>query len=488
MSYYGGEEITIRSMLIQQTGTFCDVYNRGFEMSLDDRALESMKSRLSSTGGKDVRITDQAFRGISSGILMPVAEIDEQRDLIRIPDGWDRPRCRFMMEVQVRDKYGADEVYFIQGFSEHLGMTASGNIDSKMRWFINGYVRVQYVERDTPRGYERYGIVKASAQVINGRLVHDIDIRTDKMRTVDVFGDIQSRYLESGTSDYVEDTRTRLAGPGDSIFASRGDNLPGSYLAGALNTYRAQTRMEAFGRDDTDLLARTQQELNSNIRQLQDNAFLSALAQLQGRVETTEFTIDDLADLDPDVLRRGVISGTMLEGRAASQLANKNSDVSNWRGADRESIWAVQIANGVSALMMQNYHQMLDCRVTNMTIDRTGILEPYNAAPIAENMPREMSDRLFKQIEDLMFDLSNGDRYDYNVYIFSNLYDQTELRISISGEPEQRFEIPSFADSVMSPFYTRDPLALNALSTDFERLIDDVGGEISGSALTVASL
>lgn len=489
MSYYGGSEVIIRSMLIQQTGTFCDMYNRAYEMSLDDRALESVKSRLHNTGGSDVRITDRAFRGISSGILMPVAQIDTRRDLIRIPDGWDSPRCRFIMEVLVKDRLGTDDVYFVQGFSEHLGMTRSGNIDTKMRWFINGYVRVQYVERSTPRGVERYGVVKSSAQVINGRLVHDIDQQTDKMRAVDVFGNIQSRFLEGGSADYVEDSRTRLTSPAESIFASRSDNLPGNYLAGALNTYRRQIDQNAFGLDSADILARTQQELNSNIAQLQDMAFLSMLAQVQGRVETTEFTINDLADLDPEVLRGDIIRGAWLDGKAADQLAcHRGSDVSDWRGADRESIWAVQIANGISALMMQNYHQMLDCSISNLNIDHRDVAILHDAAPVAENMPREFTARLLDQAEEFMFDLTNGGRHDYSVEIFSNLADQTEVRIAIDNNPLQRFQIPSFADSVMSPFYTRDRGALTALSSDFERLLDDISGEVSGSSLAVASL
>lgn len=488
MSYLGGDEIIIRSMLIQQTGTFCDVYNRTYEMNLDDRALESVRGRLRNTGGSDARITDRAFKGISSGLLMPVAQIDERRDAIAIPDGWDRPRCRFIMEVDVLSRFGGQDTYFLQGFSDHLGMTPSGNIDPKMNWFINGYVRVQYVERQTQRGTQRYGVVKASAQIINGRLVHDRDLQTDKMRTVDLFGNIQSRMLEYGASERVDDVRTRLANPRESIFVARKDNLPGVYLADSLNTYRRQIDTNAFGLDSGDILARTQQELNANIAQLESNPFLEALAGIQGRVSTTEFTLNDLLELDPEISRNGVISGSFLEGRAADQLASHRSDVSDWRGADRESVWALQIANGISALMMSNYHRALDVRISNLNIDHKAVCELFEADPVAEGMPREMTERLLDQCEDFMFDLTNGDRHDYSVTIRSNLYDQTELQISIDGEPTQRFQIPSFADGLMSPFYTRDRDALSSLSSDFERLISDVGGEMSGSAQSVARL
>lgn len=482
---FGGDSIIIRKMLIQQTGCFQDMYSRGWEMNLDDDTYDSLKRRIMGAG-KNSPLTTTAFRGLSSGILAPVAEVDSIRDAIHIPDGWDRPRCRFMMEVEVETRLGSTDTYYIQGFSDHLGMTASGNIDPDMRWFINGFIRVQYMERNTPRGLERYGVVKSSAQVINGRLLYDDQAPVSLTRTVDLFSNIQERFYQGGSADDIEDMRTRLNSPADSHFANRIDNLPGQYLSSTLSTYRRSIDTNQFGTGFEDVMGRAQQELNAELINAQENPFLIALARIQAQPNTTVFTINDLLDIDPGAGQKGVIQGGRLEGRAAESLAHRDESVSDWRGADLESRWAVQISNAVSALMMKSYHRGLNVRISNMNMTAEIITEVRDATPVAEGMPLEIFDAMIDDIQDLMRDLSADSRHIFSVELFANLYDQTELFIKIDNEPEQRFFVPSFADSLMTPFYTRDQGLLTTLATDVERIIGELDGELSTSAFDVA--
>lgn len=476
---FGGDIVKIRSMMIQQTGTFHDVYNRAFQMELDEHSMESIRSRILAAGKG--RITPKSFKGISAGILAPVSEVTG-RDRIEVPEGWGEARCRFMMEVSVESRLGGEDIYYFQGFSSYLGLTRNGNIDENMPWFINGFIRVQRVERMTPRGIEYFGIVKESAQVINGRLIYDNEHRVDLMRTVDVYSNIQQRFHENGYAEVVEDYRSRLNSPADSIFARRADNLPGQYLSSALDTYRRNTDMLSFGVDNDNILGRAQQELASDLSILQDNPFLRQLSVIQQVSDATSFTLRDLYDIDPDCRRNGVIQGTILEGRATHRLASRDSYVSDWRAATIEAQWATQIANSMGAIMMSNYHHRYVGEVTNMNIDHDIVVLSQDATPIAENMPLEIFDRMEEQIGDLLFDLSGGNRDVFSVRIDANLYDQTEILIRVHGEPEQRFFVPSFADSLMTPFYTRDGSHLTNLSTDIESLIERLPSELDGSA------
>lgn len=484
MSRFGGTSIIIRSMILQQTGTFHTVYNRPFNMELDDRMKNNIRERILGAGTGP--ITDKSFYGISGGILAPVAQVDSRRDEILIPDGWDRPRCRFMMEVDVESNLGENSTYFLQGFSDHLGLTASGNVDHNMVFFINGFIRVQYANRRTRMGEERFGIVKSSAQVINGKLIYDEDRTVSLTRTNDLFSDMQRRFYDDGYSEGLDDSRSSLRSRADSVFALRADNLPGRYLSSALGTYRRNTDMQAFGVGREDVLARTQAELSSNIELVRDNPFLRALASLQGVPESTQFTINDLLDLDPDCGRPGIIQGGELDSRAVRQLAHTDNDVSDWRGATIEAQWATQLSNSIAAIMMGNYHTYLKFTADNNNFDHRIIVVPSDATPVAENLPEEIFDRMMDAIEDVMFDMSGGNRDDFSVEITANLYDQTELFISVNGDREQRFFVPSFADSLMSPFYSRDGEVLTKLSSDMEGLINEMTSEISGSASAVA--
>ncbi len=477
-SRFGGDSVEIVSMRIQQTGTFHDIYNRPFQMNLDERAIKTVHQRLASAGKS--RITSNSFKGISAGILSPVGEVKE-RDRIIIPDGWNSPRCRFIMKVVVNSRLGGEDIYYFQGFSSHLGMSISGHIEPDMVWYINGFIRVQQVERSTERGMEYFGIVKESAQVIDGRLVYDRDHQVDLMRTVDVYGNIQQRFEANGYAENLDDYRTRLNSPGDSIFARRIDNLPGQYLSSALDTYRRNSDFLSFGVDTDNILARTQQELSSEIAMLESNPFLRQLAVVRGVDSATSFTLSDLHDIDPGCRRHGVIAGTVLDNSALAKLADHNSYVCDWREATMEARWAVQIANSLSAIMMSNYHRGFSGSITNMNMHQQIIILPEDSTPIAEGLPIEIYERMEENIVDMMFELSGGGRDDFDVRLSANLYDQTEILISLYGAEERRYFVPSFADSLMTPFFTRDHAALSDLSTDMESLIQRLPSELSGS-------
>lgn len=475
---FGGDIVKIRSMLIQQTGTFHDVYNRAFQMELNEHSMESIRGRLMSAGKS--RITPNSFRGIGAGILAPVSEVTG-RDRIQIPEGWGEARCRFMMEVVVESKLGGEDVYYFQGFSSYLGLTRNGNIDEQMPWYINGFIRVQRVERITPRGVEYFGIVKESAQVIDGRLIYDTENRVDLMRTVDVYSSIQQRFLSNGYSDNIEDYRTRLNSPADSVFARRVDNLPGEYLSSTLDTYRRNTEALNFGVDVDNVYSRTQQHLASDVAILEDNPFLRQLAAIKQTTSATSFTLRDLYDLDPDCRRNGVIEGTILEGRALNKLASRDSYVSDWRASTIEAQWATQIANSLGAIMMSNYHRGYAGSISNLNFDQEIVVATEDALPIAENMPLEIFERMENQINELLFDLSGGNRDDFAVRVSANLYDQTEIFISVHGGEEQRFFVPSFADSLMTPFFTRNRDHLDNLSSDVETLLSRLPSELDAN-------
>lgn len=480
MSRFSGNVIRIKSFMIQQTGSFHDVYNRSWEVDLSDMDLNSLRKRLMGAG-RNQQLTPSSFQGIGSGILAPVAMVDPKRDLIQMPDGWDRPRCRFMMEVEVETRLGGLDTYYMQGFSEYLGLTASGNLDTEMRWFINGFIRVQNIERNTRRGVETFGIVKSSAQVINGRLIYDQNRTVHKTRTVDVFSSLQEEIFREGYADTVEDHRSVLGSPTESMFVHRADNLPGNFLSNALGTYRRNIDLGQFGTGTQDILDRTQQELNSELINLEENPFLVRLAQIQRVTESTYFTIDDLILIDENVGKRDFITGGELSSRAAAQLAHTN-DVSDWRGADLESRWAVQITNGLGAIMMSKFHTKLSFDITNGNIRGHSIANVRDAVAVAENLPVEIFETMMADIESMFDDISGDGQDQFSIDVHASLYDQTEIYIKIGHHPEQHFFVPSFADSMMSQFYSRNKDTLPNMASDIKRLLSDLDGEMSGSA------
>lgn len=484
--FLGGDDIIIRNFMLVQTGGFFPVYNRPFQMELDDRSIENIRSRIYGTGRG--RITDRSFAGISTSILSPVSDVSKD-DLVEIPNDWGNPRLRFLLHLTVKTRLGQDSDYFFQGFSEYLGVSRGREkmkIDPKMEFYINGFIRVQYATRMTRTGREEFGVVKQAAQIINGRLVFEVDRPVTRTRTVDLYSTIQSSQIRENYSNGFDDDRYKLSSPNDSIFAHRDENLPGRYLSNALDAWRRSSSLTDFGVGHEDMLSRAQSELNSEIIQMEDNPFLRSLSSVRGSHLSTTFTLNDLIEIDSEILRPGIVNPIDLDSRAIAQLAHTEGDVSDWRGSDLESRWAVQISNMISAIMMTNYHYRLDIQLTNMNLDRRCVIEVYDAEAFAGKMPIEIHERMLDQLEDAFTDLSSDDSVDYHVRAIVNLYNQAELRISLYGEEHRRYFVPTFADALMSPFFTRDEKILDNLATDLQLLVSDVSGEISGSAFGVA--
>lgn len=476
MAIYGKNDIRVISLMLQETGSFHDVYNRSFTMHLDDSVMDDLRGRIGNAG-RENKLTSQAFRGLSSGILVPRTEVDMRRDRVIVPDGWDRPRCRFMMEVQVISNLGDDSTYYFQGFTDNLGLSHAGNIDHNMKFYINGFIRVQQIERTTRRGTETFGIVKQSAQVVNGELVYDEDLETHKMRTLDLYSNIQQRMHADAFDGGLDDDRTRFRNKFDSMFSQRKDNLPGEYLSDAIDNYRRSRDIVSFGVDQSDVIGRTHQSLSSELHAFNYNPVLAQLGRIQGQSSSTSFTINDILDLDPDASRTGVIAGTNLSKDAIRRLAHIDNDVSDWQASTVEAIWATQISNGVAAIMMNNYYRHLEVTIDNMNLDKRIIVDVLDSSAFADGVPREIFERMIDQVEDLLFDISHAGDDDFSVLIRANLYDQTEIFVSVQGEPEQRFFVPSFADSLMSPFYSRNADDLHSLSSDLESVIDTIGSD-----------
>lgn len=479
MREFGGTTITIRQLKLQQTGRFVDVYNRPFTMDLRDGAIEKVKRRLN--GNKNARITDRAFKGLASGILVPRTEINRERDGIYIPEGWDSRRCRFMMEVEISNRLGGDKTYFLQGFTDHDGLSDSGNVDPKMVFYINGYIAVKYAVQNGRLGKTEKAIVTAMAQVINGRFVYDRRYESKMTRTVDLFSDIQRRFYDSGFTEDVDDDRAVIGSKESSHIAKREDNLSGQYLASAIDTYRRNLSTVSFGIGREDVLGLTEQELNSDIERLREADFFSILARVRGETESVEFTIEDILDADPEAAR--VITGTRLQGRALGQLATTDN-ASNWSDETLEAVWATQIANSLGAIMMSNYHMVLDITATNLTIDGRTQVDYIDSKAVVGSLPRELLDSMIERVEDMLDDMAAAHGADFDVEINASLYDQTYIDISLNGEARERFYVPSFADSLMAPFYSRDSDTLPNLSSDLEKLIDECTSEISNISST----
>lgn len=481
MSRFGLDQIFIRKLFFQQTGTFHDVYARPLELNADEDAVDSLRSRIMSSGTNQA--TRENMRGIGARLLSPGMNVDTHRDQIYIPDGWDRPRCRFSMEVEVKKSVGGSETLFIQGFTDHMGMGTTGSIDPNMVMYINSFIRVTYNSVETDYGREYVPVVKDVAQIASGRLLYDSERETQLIRPSDTYAHQQRRQMAEGQRFELKDARSRVNGAADSVFIKRSHNRALDYLSETLQSYGNALSYQEMGTTDDDIVCLAQQYLASDIEQIKDNPFLRALARQQQIADTTCFTLNDLLDLDPKAGSDAKIVGSVLDGRGRSQLATRDN-CSRWDDTTLEASWAVQLQNGISSVMMDCFHTGIAFRATNKMSGRVDVIIA-DATPIAEGMPRYVFDKMVREIEHFLFDLSQAGRIDFDVNFEGNLFDQSCVDLSLFDGREERFWVPSFADAYMSSLFTRRPDHVNRFTDGFKNIVDDISGELSGSARAV---
>lgn len=472
------ERIVIRKLMFQETGIFRDIYSRPLELAMNDGADEKIRNRLAKAH-RDGRLSAAAFKGVGSRILTPSINV-HGRDLVHVPNGWDEPRCRFSMEVEITNRVGGEETMFVQGFTDHLGLSGSGNLDPDMKLYINGFIRVGYGHRDTAFGREEVPLIKEMAQVISGKLVYDRDFDTHAIRPVDMYSRIQTQFYDMGSSEPLRDTRSMVSSPGTALFARRNHVLPGEYLASTLQSFRAAADMVDFGVGAQDTIGYAQQDLNADIETMRDNPFIRRISAEQGLIESVEFTIRDLLNIDPNAGRERRISGSSLTLDARAELATIEN-CSRWDDRTLQAQWAVQISNGIAAIMMKRYHRMLSFTATNKSTGNV-VVAVQDTIPLADGMPLSFIDRMIEDIEDLLFDLCGNNEILFDVTVDANLYDQTRIDLQIERDPFELFYVPSFADSLMNSMYTRDLESVENIVNDFQSIIRDLAGELSGSS------
>jgi hypothetical protein len=291
------QTIRVAKLTMQETGTYNPVHQRPYMTHVSGDTMNAIGNRLQQVGNGN--ITGNLLGGIASTIMAPSAT---PGDVIHIPYGWTEKRIRFILEIHTVSNTGSLCVYYFQGFTDTLGVTANGNIDPNMVFVLNSFIRVNRVEQLTPMGYTSKDLVTQSSQIINPE-PNSVNKGVHKMRPQEVFTGIQSGYIQNAHS-YLEpgigynDGRLRLGT--EPIGSNRENNLPGQFISKVFDTHRQAYALADFGQSDVDIYSRgTQIALDTMIS---ENPFIRAISQIRGMPLATTFNYGDLIKLDSNTV------------------------------------------------------------------------------------------------------------------------------------------------------------------------------------------
>lgn len=478
------ERMTIRKLLLMETGTYNPFYQRPWESHFDQKTVENITERLSEVGSRTTKkISPEIFTGLSSNFIHPSTV---PQKMINMPSGWDEKRLRFLLEVEVVDSITAGTIYYFQGYSDYHGVgIKQGSIDPEMIFIINSFIRVNRYNISTLHGMEVKDVITESAQIINGAIYQDNtnDI-SYKMRPFDIFTGMHSAHLQNNYEDKetIYDSRLALQ-PSDSIRSNRSNNIASRYLSTIIDSHRYATdEYEGFGQEYTTIYEQ------SSSRAFEDgpshNVFLRALSGLVGRVNVTTFKLKDLISIDSNTVN--VTHHMALSANAKSRLP-RIGESANWDSRDNETVMASILINSVPAFMADNFLVGIHLRSTNYDGNMVTHVLAYESF-VNSDMSAYIEKFVDSVERQVINDITYGNQISYMLEMKIDLLGTTTVNISQNGNPEVIYTVPSFCDSLLSPIITSNQDTFYNLTNDVEHLLNTIQDSSFGRDNLVSSV
>ena len=469
--------LKIIKFIVQELGTFNDVYTRPYMSHVSHQALDTIVDRVESN--KRNRITGALLAGVSGGVIQQSAKPEKK---VYIPGGMQERRLKFVLVVEIT--YSTQNVVklYIQGYTEFMGLSFNNTLDPNMQWYINSYTKTnEYFER-TPNGLVKQERVIESVSVINGAFTVDRNNSNPNtfgmtgdcpIRPLDIFHGMQAENLALGyqfanPESTLLDTRGRI---GEEVIPSvRRNNVGTNYLADIIDVHVMAQQTLDFGQGNDNLFGRcvayTQQPA------FLENPFLRALSNIRGSSNVCSFTINELLRIDPNL--QNVTDYLALNQQAYNQLPQAGQS-EYWSCNNIETQLAFTIGTATLSLMADLLFGKLSYSSTNQF--GNGRMETIitGSVSLSGSDLRPQYNLFINRLEtEVLFSITYANELPYNITVEADINGSTVIHISINNSNTVRYVLPTMADSLFPPIMTSEVANRDLLVNDLQTLLNDI--------------
>jgi hypothetical protein len=471
----------IVSMRFVETGTYNPMYLRPYET----QANNQIQLQINEVTQGGTRVNAAALAGVAGQYLRPRAEVNPTTDHVGIVNGWDTRRLRFMAEIHYPQFAGGRLVQLVNGYTNHIGVghsTFGSNIDPNMTLHFNNSILLQEVEERGHDGHTRRvrRVVNAS-QILAQQNFHSMGTGLESlrfMRPEDIFSH------QAGVDTYgagnMHDMRQQF-GPTRQMIKSRYQNGSAShYLTNAIRGHALAMR-EA---DYTDSAAETAGNASANVKEdtvAQDNfiAWLMTTRLLSGGTVTW----CELAAAAPgaDHVAEFYVGGqAQLLQHAPTHTAGQTA---YWHGATMETVFANILAQAIPSALIDCMLTKSMFRATNRILDTAqsamgGQVHQVVLGPtfgLSEASQDQLMQMFVAKLQrEVLPDVSMNSYVDYDIQVEADVFGESRLMISLSGQPHVPFTVPSFSDSLITPVLASSPDQLRQVGSDINFMLGNV--------------
>jgi len=473
----------IIQLLFRETGTYQQMHSRPYVAEIDGHDLISFAERTDD----GTNFSREALAGLAGSILSPQAH---SAGVVDISGGYHNKRYRFVMEVSHEDRFGGGHRQVFSGYTDYMGAdprTRRGNevaIDPNMKLYLNSVMTIRDVVDHSSNRRDTMSSVFENSHILSG--IYKPSLRQDegsmdvRMRPEDVFASMTFGAFKSNrrsSNEVVHDTRTSFA---DGICKSRRSNsTSANFLSDLLTTYSKTTENMQY--ENTDRYKKLESARGSIAENyVTDDLFLGPLYRETSLKTGNWITFQELIDIDPDVERDEVtqVHHNKVIHRDSTRLRDRNDDQDDWADVKNETVAATILAHAVPAIMMDLTLTQVAFIATNRTRDNRPEIHPTRARMFSKHVkqvPEKVMNVFLNRLEDeVLRDISNRGRIDYDVEMDVNVFGDSTVKISMLGGRHYEFIVPSFSDAAFVPVLARSSGALASLAQELTELTSTV--------------
>jgi len=476
----------IQSLTVIDTGTYMPQMRRPFVTNGNANVVGNFLENIGGAIQNNSSITPFTIAQSGNNLLSVSTQAEPS---VPIPNGWNSNRLRFILAVKIQGQLSNNRIAYFQGYTEFADNSFSGLIDPNATFFINSFVVIDDISMPTPAGMVSSPRVIESSNILpwvppsapNAMAIYQPtsvpsslmpNIRSsavEYMRPNDVFMAIQTGHTAAmANSTLVYDTRAPL-GETKSFKQNHGKS---QYLSSLVDNYVNSLRVhERGGAFDTRATVLENSLNRQEGAPLKDNAFIRMLSKAQGSNynAVTHFTLNVLADMDPDLPKK------VRYIRQGNTVNTSSHNSENWGSQSRECIAATIIFQSLSSMMLDLMISEIYITSTNMTLDGKMVSRVVNSLSITgADISQQLNLLLLRFEKEIMYDITFGNQDIYSLNVHVDLLGASKIELSLSGGPTVPFTQASFADSLYAPVVTSNPQIKQNLVGDMEFILDSV--------------
>lgn len=457
-------------------GNHVPVFNRPYVVNADANAIGNLTDRMVGTGA--VAVGSQQVADISAQLIQP----NPTGEISTVDNNFlSQPRFVFILKVRSICVMGEEYCSYIQGYTDHNGITNTGAVDFNMVHRVNTIIETFNLSYPTPMGMQHRERLNKVYSVL-GAMEHEFYTQ----RPTDIIGNIDLLEMSNvlGMSDISVDTHhtTNTVNQfNNNAIASKAENaIPSNYLSNVINGgINKLVNQNLFTDSFNSFTAETTNHNPSTMEtSLYENRFLKSLTRITGNIGVRDnFSFGSLAMLDETIADRFKLIYPDKRQMDPTQL-NTPETGEYWGGQDPITLKAYSLIEACVSLASRHGFSQLSFMATNINPTRQvsiGITK-FNSFTNLEDHDKAQLLELFKNklTTEIFIPETNAGFYDMFMEMHVDLLGTSKINLSFCGMPETWYTIPTGVNSLFSSVLTFDKNALDAVTSNFNTLITEV--------------